>query len=153
LFRATLFCLSPDEYVLFLCCDHSVLDGWSVNVLLRELKVLYAAFLQGKSSPLPLPVLRYADFAAWQPNRLEKTGSDQLKFWQRALADAPRCLELPFDKLPPPISRHAGAKLQWAVPTSLWRGLKQLNEHEQVTMFMTVLAAFQLLLSRYSGQT
>lgn len=152
LFRAQLLRLAPDEHWLLLNLHHIVTDYWSTAVLSRELAALYGAFRRGEESPLaPLPV-QYADFALWQRESLKGAVLQrQLDFWRSALADVPT-LELPSDRPRPAVASARGASVQFTVDETLTAGLKALGSRESVTLFMILLAAFQVLLHRWSGQ-
>ena len=153
LFRAALLRLAADEHVLLLAMHHAVGDGWSIGVLFREIEALYAAFLAGAPSPLaPLP-LRYADHALRQRAELAGEALDRpLDWWRTRLQGAPALLELPTDRPRPAVQSHRGAVLRFTLPPELGGRLSAVGRAEGATLFMTVLAAFQLLLARYSGQ-
>ncbi len=148
LLRALLVRLAPGDRRLFLCLHHAVADGWSVEVLAREL----AARLAGEEPP-PLPV-RYADFAAWQREWLAgPVLESQLAFWRERLRGAPEASELPADRPRPAVARHAGGLERLALPAGLAEALGTLVRRRGATLFMGVLAAFQALQSRLTGQT
>jgi aspartate racemase len=152
LFRAKLLGLGQEEHVLLVGMHHIVSDGWSLGIFWRELGALYEAFSEGKPSPLPDPPIQYADYAVWQRRRL--TGEvldEQLGYWRRRLADVPT-LELPTDRPRPAVQTHRGARQKLELSEWLTERLKDLSRQEGVTLFMVLLAAFQVLLSRYSGQ-
>ncbi|MFO0762661.1 MAG: amino acid adenylation domain-containing protein [Byssovorax sp.] len=153
LFRARLFAIDAQSHLLVLTMHHIVSDGWSVGVLGREVSALYDAFRQGKPSPLaPLPV-QYADFAAWQRRVLAGDALDrELAHWTEALAGAPRVIDLPVDRPHPALPSHRGARKSFTVAAETARALTALAAREQVTSFMLLLAAFDVLLHRYSGQ-
>jgi amino acid adenylation domain-containing protein len=154
LFRATLLRLSEAEHVLLLTMHHIVSDGWSMQVLAREVAALYAAFRQGQPSPLPELEIQYADYAVWQREWLQGTAlEEQLDYWRQRLADTPPVLELPTDRPRLPQPRFAGASLPVSLPARLTEDLKSFSRRAGVTPFMTLLAAWQVLLSRYTGQT
>ncbi|HEX8720181.1 MAG TPA: amino acid adenylation domain-containing protein, partial [Pyrinomonadaceae bacterium] len=154
LLRVTLLRRGPEEHVLLLTMHHIVSDGWSVGVLVREVSALYEAYSEGAPSPLPEPEVQYADYAAWQRRRLEgATLERQLSYWREKLAGAPEALDLPTDRPRPPVQSYRGATERFALPADLSRELRRLSRGEGVTLFMTLLAAFEVLLSRYSGQT
>jgi len=152
LWRARLLRLSADEHWLQLTLHHIVTDGWSTQVLMRELSQLYAAYRAGEASPLaPLPV-QYADYAVWQRQWLEGAVlARQLAYWREALAELP-VLELPTDRRRPVVSSYRGGRVAFVLPAALTSALKALGRREGATLFMTLLAAYQVLLSRYSGQ-
>ena len=153
LVRAALLRLGTDEHVLLLLMHHIVFDGWSEGVLLRELKALYESFSGGgKVSPLPDLPIQYADFAVWQDKQLgEGALEKQLSYWKQQL-EGLSSLTLPTDypRTKAPISQ--GSRQYLLVPLVLAEQLKELSRREHVTLFMTLLAAFQALLSRYTGQ-
>ncbi|WDD36885.1 amino acid adenylation domain-containing protein (plasmid) [Nostoc sp. UHCC 0926] len=153
LVRATLLVLSKTEHALLVCMHHIVFDGWSVGVFVQELAALYNAYSQGQPSPLaPLPI-QYADFAIWQRNWLQgDVLQSQLSYWQQQLANAPALLSLPTDRPRPSVQTDNGAYQQFALSKELTSGLTQLSQQQGVTLFMTLLAAFDTLLYRYTGQ-
>jgi amino acid adenylation domain-containing protein/non-ribosomal peptide synthase protein (TIGR01720 family) len=152
LVRTTLLQLAREEYLFLLTMHHIVSDGWSMEVFFRELTLLYGAFVRGEASPLePLPI-QYADFALWQRGWLEGRELErQLSYWERQLADLP-LLQLPTDRTRPAAQTYRGAQQRIEVPAALHQGLKGLSEQAGVTLFMTLLTGFKLLLHRYSGQ-
>ncbi|MBG1243112.1 non-ribosomal peptide synthetase [Nostoc sp. NZL] len=152
LVRATLIVLSQTEHALLVCMHHIVSDGWSMGVLVQELAALYNAYSQGESSPLtPLPI-QYADFAIWQRNWLQgDVLQNQLSYWQQQLANAPALLSLPTDRPRPSMQTFAGAYQQFALSKELTDKLTQLSQQQGCTLFMTLLAAFDTLLYRYTG--
>ncbi|MFP2902660.1 condensation domain-containing protein, partial [Corallococcus sp. 4LFB] len=153
LLRSTLVRLEQNEHLLLVTMHHIVSDGWSMGVLVREMVAFYEAFTSGSTPVLsPLPV-QYADFAAWQRNWLQGEVLDaQLGYWKQQLEGAPSALELPTDRARPPVQSHRGATVEVRIPASIAEGLKALAQRENATPFMTLLAAFQVLLSRYSAQ-
>ncbi|HZE69985.1 MAG TPA: amino acid adenylation domain-containing protein [Pyrinomonadaceae bacterium] len=153
LVRGRLVAVSRDAYVLLFTMHHIVSDGWSMGVLFRELGVIYEAFAGGKPSPLPELPIQYADYAVWQREWLPgETLQGQIAYWKTKLADAPPILELPTDRPRPAIQQFHGAKLVRHLPLKLTESLKQLSLQERVTLFMTLLAAFKVLLWRYTNQ-
>jgi amino acid adenylation domain-containing protein len=152
LLRASLARLGVGEHVLLLNVHHSVSDGVSMGVLARELEVLYAARLRGEHSPLPELTVQYADYAAWQRNYLSgELLTSQLGYWRRQLAGLP-VLELPTDRPRPALQSFRGAAHTVVLSADLSQALKELGRREDATPFMTLLAAFQLVLGRWSGQ-
>ncbi|BDA72451.1 non-ribosomal peptide synthetase [Calothrix sp. PCC 7716] len=154
LLRATLLRLSPTEHVLLLVMHHIISDGWSMGVLIRELTVLYEAYSSAQPLALPELPIQYADFAHWQRQWL--TGEvlqAQLEYWKQQLAGAPPVLKLPTDRTRPPIQTFQGATQSLALTEQLSQALKALSQRHGVTLFMTLLAAFQTLLYRYTGQS
>jgi len=141
------------EHVLLLTMHHIASDGWSSGVLVRELTALYSAFAQGQPSPLPELPIQYAEFAVWQRQRLQGEFLEkQLAYWQAKLAGAPELLHLPTDYPRPPVQTLQAGKLDFRIGGDLTRQLRQLSRQAGATLFMTLLAAFQALLARYSGQ-
>jgi arthrofactin-type cyclic lipopeptide synthetase C len=132
---------------------HIVSDGWSMEILTREVSALYAAYAAGQESPLPELEIQYADYAVWQREWLQgEVLEAQLSYWRKQLADAPAVLELPTDRVRPAQQNHRESSVSLALPVELTTGLKQLGQREEMTLFMTLLAAWQLLLARYSRQ-
>ncbi len=153
LFRTTLLRLSEQEHVLLSTVHHIVSDGWSTGVLLRELGALYGAFSAGRPSPLPDLSIQYVDHAVWQREWLSgDVLRAQLDYWKKQLAGAPPALELPTDRPRPAVQTYRGATVPIALSRELSAGLAALGRREGVTLFMTLLAAFQVLLARYTGQ-
>jgi aspartate racemase len=154
LLRATLVHLADDEHRLFLTLHHIIFDGVALyRVFLPELAALYDAFATGRPSPLAEPTIQYADFARWQRER--QAGSEpwarQLAYWRHRLAGAP-VLELPTDRPRPPVQTFGGTMEKLAFSKAVTDALKALGGQERATLYMTMLAAFTALLSRYSGQ-
>ncbi|BAY78555.1 amino acid adenylation domain-containing protein [Nostoc linckia NIES-25] len=153
LVRATLVVLSETEHALLVFIHHIVCDGWSMGVFVQELVALYNAYSQEQPSPLALLPIQYADFAIWQRNWLQgDVLQNQLSYWQQQLANAPTLLSLPTDRPRGAVQTYHGAYQELALSKELSIALKQLSQKESVTLFMTLLAAFQILLWRYSGQ-
>ena len=153
LLRATLLRLAPEDHLLLLTMHHIVADGWSVGVFLRELTELYEAFSRGEPSPLPDVRIQFADFALWERQRMQNAAlDDHLAYWRRQLDGAPRALQLHTDRPRPPVHTFRGALHRCVLPQTLTADLKELSKREGVTLFMTLLAAFQTLLYRYTGQ-
>nr|WP_255595530.1 amino acid adenylation domain-containing protein [Lysobacter sp. BMK333-48F3] len=154
MFRATLIQVEDQRRLLVLNAHHIVVDGWSLGILLGELQQLYAAFSRHAASPLAEPALQYADYALWQREQLERGKlQPQLDYWTQRLSGRLPVLEVPGDRPRPARQDHAGAALREVVPAELYEQVKQLAREHGATPFMTVLAAFQTLLMRYSGQT
>ncbi len=153
LMRATLLKLAEDDHVLLLNTHHIISDGWSLGVLLREMASLYEAFSANGPTTLPELGVQYADFAAWQREFLAGEILDkQLAYWKQELSGAPPSLELPTDRSRPPIESFRGAQQAIVLPKELLESLRKLSRAEGATLYMTLLAAFAVLLSRYSGQ-
>jgi aspartate racemase len=153
LFRVQLLRLAETEYVLLLNMHHIVSDGWSFNVFFQELAALYTAFSTNKPSPLPSLPIQYADFTHWQHEWLQgEVLESQLNYWKQQLKGSLPILQLPADYPRPPVQTYQGAYQSLELSLDLAEALKALSQQESVTLFMTLLAAFQTLLSRYSGQ-
>jgi len=153
LLRASLLKLSPEEHVLLFNIHHIACDGWSLGVFEREFSVLYKAFVQGKASPLPELPIQYADYAVWQQEWLQgKVLQTQLDYWKEKLRGSPPFLQLPTDHPRPPFQTYSGPTVSWVLSAELTEGLRTLSRREGVTLFVTLLAAFQVLLLRYTGQ-
>jgi amino acid adenylation domain-containing protein len=153
LFRARLLVLGAEDHVLLLAMHHIVTDGWSMGVLDREISALYGAFSRGEPSPLPELPIQYADYAAWQRAWLSGEVLDaSLAYWRAHLDGAPRSLDLPTDRPRPPVLTHRGARCAITVPDAVAGALHALARREGATLFMTLLAAFDVLLHRYTGQ-
>jgi amino acid adenylation domain-containing protein len=153
LFRASLLRLAPEHHILLISLHHIITDGWSMGVLIGELTALYGAFSQGLPSPLPELAIQFPDFAVWQREWLDDEKQRvETDYWKRQLAGAPALLELPTDRPRPPVQRHHGGLQTHLLRRELVDRLTALSQAEGVTLFMTLTAAFQLLLSRYSGQ-
>src|SRR5581483_10496451 len=151
--RASLLRLRDDEHVLLLTLHHIVFDGWSRAILVRELAALYDAFSQGKPSPLAEMPLQYTDFAVWQNEQLQgKRVEKQLSYWREQLQGAPQSLDLPTDRPRPAVSTFDGASHLAPLPKALTDALTSLGRTQGSTLFMMLLAGFQVLLARYSGQ-
>jgi amino acid adenylation domain-containing protein len=157
LFRVTLYRLGETDHLAMLVMHHIVSDGWSMGVMVREIAALYSAFAGGRAegvSPLPPLPIQYADYAAWQRGWLQGEALErQVSYWRKQLAGAPPLLELPTDRPRPAVQSFRGATRWFRLPAALSRELGALSQREGVTLFMTLLAGWQALLSRYSGQT
>jgi amino acid adenylation domain-containing protein len=152
LFRARVDRLGPDDHLVTVVMHHVVSDGWSIGVLIHETGEIYDAYSRGEPSPLPELTIQYPDFAAWQRGWLQGDALDaQLGFWKEELAGAP-VLELPTDRPRPAIGRGRGGQRFRDLPGTLTDGLRTLGRKEGATLFMSLLAGFETLLHRYSGQ-
>ncbi|HEX6371118.1 MAG TPA: amino acid adenylation domain-containing protein [Longimicrobium sp.] len=152
LFRARLLRLGAEDHVLVLCMHHIVTDWWSTGILLRELSALYAAYRDGRPSPLPEPAVQYADYAVWQREQMRAEVLDrQLGWWKERLAGAPALLELPTDRPRPAVQSYRGAVEPVELPAALRERLRALGQREGATLYMVLLAAWQVLLAKYSG--
>jgi amino acid adenylation domain-containing protein len=153
LFRASLLRIAPEDHVLLLAMHHAVSDGWSNGILYREFFALYEAFAAGRPSPLPPLPVRYADYAAWQREWLSgKELERQVAFWREALAGAPAVLELPGDRPRAPDMARRGAVHAFTVPADVANSVRALARRKGATLFMALLAAFDAVLARWSGQ-
>jgi amino acid adenylation domain-containing protein len=150
--RGLLVRLGKQEHVLLLMSHHIASDGWSKGILFREMDALYGAFHSGLPNPLAELPIQYADFAAWQRTWLAEHQGDHLAYWKERLAGAPALLELTTDRPRPAAQSYAGATLCRSFAPELHAGLSGLAQKEGTTLFMTGLAAFQVLLHRYTGQ-
>jgi amino acid adenylation domain-containing protein/non-ribosomal peptide synthase protein (TIGR01720 family) len=152
LLRLRLLRLAEWEHIALLGLHHIVTDGWSMGVLVGELSRLYAAFAEGRPSSLPELSLRYSDFAAWQEEWLDQDAArEQRRWWLERLAGLTP-LELPTDRPRPVVPSHRGAVHAFALPDPIAAKLRALGRREGATPFMTLLAAFAVLLHRYTGQ-
>ncbi|MBE9190290.1 amino acid adenylation domain-containing protein [Gloeocapsopsis crepidinum LEGE 06123] len=152
LLRVTLLRMAEDEHILLFAMHHIISDGWSIGILINELTTLYQAFSAGKPSPLPELLIQYADFATWQHRWLQTELEPQLNYWQQQLADITP-LQLPTDLPRPAVQSFRGATTTISLSPELTSALQALSRRQGVTLFMTLLAAFQTLLYRYSGQS
>ncbi|PLZ94164.1 non-ribosomal peptide synthetase [Fischerella muscicola CCMEE 5323] len=154
LLRAKLLRLDQQEYTLLLTLHHIIADGWSIGILIQELAALYAAFSRGEPSPLPELPIQYIDFAYWQRQWLQ---SDRIQtlltYWKQQLGGKLPVLNLPTDRPRSPIQTFKGAQAKLTLSPTLTAELKKLGHSEGATLFMTMLAAFKVLLYRYTGQT
>jgi len=153
LIRGTVLRLGDEEHVGLLTMQHIVSDGWSTGILVRELATLYVAFCAGRSSPLPALPIQYADFAHWQRQWLQdEVLETQVAYWKERLADAPALIDLPTHLPRPAVQTFRGAHQSLVLPKHLKDGFKALGRQEGVTLFMAMLAAFKVLLYRYTSQ-
>jgi amino acid adenylation domain-containing protein len=152
LLRAHLLCLNSEDYILLFNTHHIVSDGWSMGILVREMAALYEAFVVGELAPLPDLAVQYADFASWQRQWLQgEVLESQLHYWTKQLAGAPTVLELPLDHPRPAIQTFHGSSRALVLPQTLAESLRKISNSEGCTLFMTLLAAFQIMLRYYSG--
>ncbi len=154
LIRFQLLRLGHQKHRLLLSMHHIVSDGWSINVFFRELAAIYAASSQGFASPLPDLFIQYGDFSYWQNQYLTpEVQQTHLDYWQQHLAGAPPLLELPTSRPRPPVQTFQGGTVVFEIDKNLKQRLESLGQEVGATLFMTLLAAFKILLARYSGQT
>src|SRR5262249_25675422 len=152
LFRVSLYEVSEAEHLLLLNLHHSVADDWTLGVLGRELSGLYEAHVQGRRGRLNELAVQYGDYARWQREWLGSgVLAGQREYWREQLAGLTR-LELPTDRVRPSRPSHAGATVVRRLRAGLGSELRRLGQQEEVTLFMTLLAGFQALLLRYTGQ-
>jgi amino acid adenylation domain-containing protein len=152
LLRARLVRLAANEFELLWIVHHIISDGWSEGVLVKELEVLYRAFHEGQPSPLSELAIQYADYALWEKEWLQgERLEEQMQYWRRKLAGL-SILDLPKDRPRPEHALHSGESLPLKFTAEFTGKAKALAQSEGATLFMVLLAAFQLLLSRYSGQ-
>jgi amino acid adenylation domain-containing protein len=151
--RATLLRLGGEEHALLFTMHHIVSDGWSMEILMREVSTVYAACLDGRPAPLPELPVQYADFARWQRIWLHGEALEsRLAYWRRQLASLPPVLHLPIDRPRPAVQSWRGANQPLAVPAELGRGLRRVARDEGVTLFMLLAAALQTLLARSTNE-
>ncbi|HSF39662.1 MAG TPA: amino acid adenylation domain-containing protein, partial [Thermoanaerobaculia bacterium] len=154
LLRAGLLRLGEGEHLLLATMHHIVSDGWSMGILIRELGAAYQALAAGTSPALPELPVQYADWAVWQRDWLQGEPLEaQLAYWRRQLGEDVAVLELPADCPRPAVATFRGSHLSAVLPVSLAQSLEALSRREEATLFMTLLAAFDVLLARLTGQT
>ncbi|MEM1393821.1 MAG: amino acid adenylation domain-containing protein [Cyanobacteria bacterium P01_H01_bin.150] len=152
LLRANLLHLSEQQYVLLLTMHHLVFDGWSIGLFIKEVIAHYNAFCKGKPSPFSDLPIQYVDFAVWQRQWLQgEVLKYQIYYWRKQLEDAPRVLDLPTDYPRPAIRTFQGATYSFELSQKLSVALNTLSQQQKSTLFMTLLASFQILLWRYTG--
>ena len=153
LIRAVLLKLDETDHVFVLNTHHIISDRWSLNTLWQELAGLYEHAAQGVDAGLPLLPVQYADYAVWQREYLSgEILHKQLEYWKRTLAGSPASLDLPTDRTRPAQQSFRGAKQMMTLPSELGKQIEALGRQQGATLFMTLLAAFNVLLARYSGQ-
>jgi Condensation domain len=153
LLRATLLELAPEDHVLLLTMHHIVSDAWSASVFFEEFGIFYEAFANGREPALPELAIQYADYAAWQREWFQGPVLDaHVAYWRKQLSGAPPVLSLPTDRPRPELRSFGGSyeAVRFSAETS--KALREFTQQEGMTLFMTLLAGFQTLLSRYSGQ-
>jgi amino acid adenylation domain-containing protein len=152
LFRCSLLRIGPDDHVLLLALHHIVADGWSLGILLRELSTIYAASARGEPHALLEPPIQYADYAIWQHRAVATPAlRQQITYWTEQLADLP-ALILPTERARPALPGLAGERQHLTLSREVTDGLKHLSRREGATLFMTLLAVFQVVLARWCGQ-
>jgi amino acid adenylation domain-containing protein len=154
LIRGQLIRLGEEEHALFVTMHHIISDGWSMGLLVRELRSLYTSYCHGHAPALAPLAVQYADYAAWQRNFLQgEQLQTQLDFWKAQLAGAPRCMTFPTDRPRGEMQSYAGGRVDFALTAELSAGIRALARRHGATVFMTLLAAWSALLTRLSGQT
>ena len=154
LIRAVVTRKNEREHLVQVTMHHIVSDGWSLGVFCREVSALYEAFAAGNPTPLPALRIQYGDFAAWQRQHMQGDGlAKQRSYWKKQLAGMPPVLDLPSDRRRPDIATFHGAKFHFMLPKALSESLNTLSRNEGATLFMVLLAAFDVLLYRYTYQT
>ena len=153
LLRAQLLLIDADDYLLLFTLHHIVTDGWSTTLFMKEVAALYQAHLDGLPSPLPELPIQYADYAAWQRDESQAEALDlQIAYWKKQLGGKLPVLDLPFDRSRPPLQTYAGVTHAFTLSLRLSNAIKSLGQQERATPFMTLLAAFKVLLHRYTMQ-
>src|SRR5579859_2038844 len=153
LWRASVLRVGKEDHVLSLSMHHIISDGWSIGVFVGEFVTLYETAVRGQEAVLPALPVQYADYALWQRDWLQgRVLTRHVDYWRSQLAELPT-LQLPTDHARPAVQSTCGAGLNWELSQELLADLKMLSNEQGSTLFMTLLAAFQVLLSRYSGQT
>ena len=153
LLRVKVLRLSAEEHVLLLCMHHIISDGWSLGVIVREVAALYRSFSERQQPTLSELPIQYVDFVFWQRELLQgDVLAEQLAYWKKQLAGAPAVLDLPSDRPRPAVNSHRGAKQSLVLSFQLTTAIRDLSDREGATLFMTLLAAFQTLLYRYTSQ-
>nr|QEO74613.1 condensation domain-containing protein [uncultured bacterium] len=151
--RLTVLQLSECEHVLLFTMHHIISDAWSMGVLVKEISSLYEAYRRGEASPLAELEIQYADYAVWQRTWLQgEMLEQQMRYWREQLQGVAPVLELPADRPRPNVQSFRGATEQVKLPQRLSQALKSLSASEDVTLYMTLLTAFQILLARYAGK-
>jgi hypothetical protein len=153
LWRTTLLRLATEQHLSLFTMHHIVSDAWSVDVLIGEVSKLYEVFSAGDASPLVELAIQYADYAVWQRRWLQgEVLEAQLSYWKQQLDGSPSLIELPTDWPRQKVQTFKGASKSFALPQELNVALRALSSQQSVTLFMTLLAGFQALLHRYTGQ-
>jgi hypothetical protein len=153
LWRSRVLQLGEEEHVLLYTMHHTISDEWSAGVLMQEVATLYGAFVSGKETSLPELNIQYPDYAVWQRDVVQgEFFEEQINYWRQQLAGAPATLDLPTDKPRTALTTTKGGQVKFRVPAELTLSLKELSKQEHATLFMTLLAAFKVLLHRQTGQ-
>ena len=153
LIRLKLYVLNNENYFLLITVHHTIADGWSLGVFLKELIMFYQKITIGKSLQLPELPIQYADFAHWQTDTMRGDAlQSSMNYWKRQLSGELPILELPTDQQRGARQTFSGGTHRFLLPGNLTEALEKLSQQEDITLFMTLLAAFNILLHRYSGQ-
>src|SRR5262249_31644270 len=153
LVRTLLLRFGPQEHVLLRVLHHIATDGWSSGLLWKEISALYGAYAQNLASPLGDLPIQYADFSQWQRHGCDSRQlRGSLDYWRQALSGAVRELELPTDRPRPARVSYRGGRVSFDLPAEVTVQLRAVARNERATIFMALLAGWQVLLSRYSGQ-
>lgn len=153
LWRALLVQTAEREHILLLTMHHTIFDGWSLGLFMREMAAIYTALVEERPAALPTPSLQYADFAHWQRQWFQgEIKEQQLNYWRQHLGGELPILDLPTDHPRPPVQSYRGALHAVLLPWTLYTALKELSRQHEATLFMSLLAAFKTLLYRYTGQ-
>lgn len=153
LLRRALLRVAEERLILSLVFHHIVSDLWSVGVFIREMTAVYTSLEEARAAPLPGLPIQYGDYAAWQREQLRgERLQREIEHWRRELAGAPTSLDLATDRPRPPVLEPRGAALPWQLPAASVGSLRQLGDEGGATLFMTMLAAYSVLLARFSGQ-
>jgi amino acid adenylation domain-containing protein len=151
--RIKLLCLAPDEHVVVLTMHHIISDGTSIRVLFQDAIAVYETLVNNREPHLPELPIQYVDFAAWQRDRLQGEPLERLlRYWRDQLGGELPVLQLPIDRPRPAVQTFVGARQNFSLSPTLTSALRELSRREGVTLFMVLLAAFQTLLARYTGQ-
>ena len=154
LWRANVFRLVDDDHILLLTLHHIIADAWSLGILVRELASVYHALSQGQAIALPPLPVQYVDYAIWQRDEQTQTHlAEQLAYWQHQLEGAPPLTPLPTDHPRLPVQTGEGASYRFTLPPDLVQAVQNLSQQHGVTLFMTLLSAFKVLIYRYSGSS
>src|ERR1044072_9480791 len=154
LLRARLLRLTSEQHVLLFTMHHIVSDGWSMGVLFKEIAALYSSFLRGETPPLEELAIQYADYARWQRDYLSgELLEEQLGYWRNQLEGSPAVLPLPIDHPRPTVQGYRGSSVKVSLSAATAASLRELSRKEEVTLFMILLAAFEVLLWRWTGET
>ncbi|MBV9772729.1 MAG: amino acid adenylation domain-containing protein, partial [Gemmatimonadetes bacterium] len=153
LLRAAVVRLGDEEWAVLFALHHIISDGWSTGILVREVSELYGALSTGREPALPPLPVQYGDYAAWQRDQLAgRALEEQVGWWRERLAGAPPVLELPTDRPRPPVPGPRSGVVRFALPDAVADSLRRLGQRQGTTPFMTLLAGWQALLARYSGE-